>query len=289
MESFSYLLRFGAIVRKERNALHLNQVEFYKYLFPDTTKQDENIKKKMNIIENGKQASVDIDLFLALCDKCDVSADYLLGMNPFRNHDIESICKYTGLSENAVRQLHTWQNDANNGGDISRIGNAFWSGEEERQMNLAYAKLNAIQYLKILNCLFSESETKDLINGKKRTEKYSNVGVLYSLHLLCITKPYRILGKPMLNETLGEGYEYYLEHNPYLQRLFDQVSLNAAEDMILQDENDVWYPINMNTVFEQIARNHLNKSLDRLIESIKKEFGDSQNSDAVHHRHNEQY
>ena len=271
MELNSYLFRFGDIVRKERNSLGLNQVEFFKHLFPDTNKRDENIKKKMNAIETGKQKSVDMDFLMALCDKCEVSADYLIGNDPYRNHDLESICEYTGLEEKAVRRLHGWQNDANNGADTSIIGDAFWGEEGEKQMNKAYAKQYALQYLKILNYLFAESETKEKINGKMQKEKYSNIGVLYSLHLLCITKPYRVIGKPLLKEMLGDEYEVMFEHNPYLRSCFDSISLNAEETMVLQDDNDVWYPLNINTVFEQIARNHLNKSLDRLIESIKKD------------------
>ena len=272
MESISYPKRFGDIVKRERNALGLSQTAFYKYLFPETNKEDENIKKKMNAIENGKQKGVEVDFFIALCDKCDVSADYLIGASQYRNHDLDSICNYTGLTENAVRQLHRWQNSANNGSDTSIIGHAFWGDEGEKEMTLAIEKQYALQYLKILNLLFSESETKERINGKMQKEKYSNVGVLYSLHLLCITKPYRIIGQPLLEETLGDWYETLLERNPYLKSHLDRISVNAAETMLLQDDNDVWYPLNINAVFEQIARNHLNKSLDRLIESVKKEF-----------------
>ena len=96
----------------------MNQIEFYKYLFPDTDKEDENIKKKMNKIENGKQSSVDFDFFLALCHKCDVSSDYLIGKDSYENFDIKQVCEYTGLSEAAVKQLHKWQTDANNGADL---------------------------------------------------------------------------------------------------------------------------------------------------------------------------
>ena len=64
MELINHPRRFGNTVRSIRKKKHMNQIEFYKYLFPDTDKEDENIKKKMNKIENGKQSSVDFDFFL---------------------------------------------------------------------------------------------------------------------------------------------------------------------------------------------------------------------------------
>ncbi len=282
MESISYPIIFGEIVRKERNARNLNQVEFYKFLFPNTCKEEENIKKTMNAIENGKRSSVSIDFFMAFCEKCDVSADYLIGNDHYRNHDIAYICEYTGLTEKTVRTLHGWQDDANNGADISIIGNAFWGDEGEKQMEMAYSKMYALQYLRILNYLFSEYETKEKFNGKQKRVKYSNTGVLYALHQLCITKPYRLKGKLLFEETFGHGYEYILARDPFLKNCLDSVSLNATDTMVLQDENDVWYPLNINSVFEQIARNHLNKSIDRLIESIKKEFSQKQIKEVVH-------
>ena len=146
----------------------------------------------------------------------------------------------------------------------------------------AYDKLYGIQYLKILNYLFSEFETKEKINGKTRKYKFSNVGVLHALHLLCITKPYRVLGKVLMEESIGSGYEAILEHDPYLRSCFDHISLDAEKNMVLQDENDVWYPLDISDVFEQIARNHLNRSIDRLVESIKKDLKKAQNTDVVH-------
>ena len=284
MEYISYPIAFGDAVRKLRNAKKLNQIEFYRYLFPATAKTDENIKKTMNAIENGKRASVSIDFFMAICRKCDVSADYLIGNDQYRNYDVKYVCEYTGLSEDAVIKLHSWQEAANNGSDVSRIGEGFWGDEGERQVMLAYDKLYGLQYLKILNYLFYEYETKEKFNGKSKIVKMSNVGVLHALHLLCITKPYRVLGKALIEESIGSKYEAMIERDPYLDSLFDHISLDAASSMVLQDENDVWYPLNISDVFEQIARNQLNRSIDRLVESIKNDLRETQNVDVVHHK-----
>jgi hypothetical protein len=58
MELNGYLLAYGDCVRTERNKLKMSQVEFYNFLFPENTKEVENIKKKMNMIEKGKQKSL---------------------------------------------------------------------------------------------------------------------------------------------------------------------------------------------------------------------------------------
>ena len=57
MESFIHPVDFGEPVRAERKRLGLNQVAVYRFLFPQTNKEEETIKKKMNNIENGEPAS----------------------------------------------------------------------------------------------------------------------------------------------------------------------------------------------------------------------------------------
>ncbi len=47
----------------------------------------------------------DIGVLRAICEKYNVSADYLLGLMPDRNHAVSDACKQTGLSPEAVRRL----------------------------------------------------------------------------------------------------------------------------------------------------------------------------------------
>lgn len=49
----------------------------------------------------------DIDVLLKLADYYNVSTDYLLGLTaaPTTDKDVQYICDYTGLSENAVKEL----------------------------------------------------------------------------------------------------------------------------------------------------------------------------------------
>ena len=48
----------------------------------------------------------DIGVLRAICEKCGVSADYLLGLMEDENHAISDACKETGLSPEAVRKLN---------------------------------------------------------------------------------------------------------------------------------------------------------------------------------------
>lgn len=48
-----------------------------------------------------------------IAEKCEVSADWLLGLSDVRseNGDVRGVCNYTGLSEKAVNYLHTESKD----------------------------------------------------------------------------------------------------------------------------------------------------------------------------------
>ena len=54
MESYSYPKRFGKKLRNIRKSQKMSQVEFYKYLFPETSSSEEVIKKKMNKVDNNQ-------------------------------------------------------------------------------------------------------------------------------------------------------------------------------------------------------------------------------------------
>ena len=50
----------------------------------------------------------DIETLWTICKKCNVSADYLLGLSdePDMSQTVQSVCKYTGLSSDTVNFLH---------------------------------------------------------------------------------------------------------------------------------------------------------------------------------------
>ena len=122
MEVNSYLVVFGERLKTIRRQKNMSQVKFYNYLYPHNEKSEETIKKKMNMIERGKQKSLDLDFVLTVCHRCDLSVDFLLGIrDDYRNYDLKYICDYTGLDQEAVGWLHKWNQGKNNGADISRI------------------------------------------------------------------------------------------------------------------------------------------------------------------------
>ncbi len=55
----------------------------------------------------------DVITLLQIAEKCSVSTDYLLGQSDVRTQvpEIQSICKYTGLTESAVEWIHSISTD----------------------------------------------------------------------------------------------------------------------------------------------------------------------------------
>ena len=55
----------------------------------------------------------DVITLLQIAEKCSVSTDYLLGQSDVRTQvpEIQSICKYTGLTESAVEWVHSISTD----------------------------------------------------------------------------------------------------------------------------------------------------------------------------------
>lgn len=51
----------------------------------------------------------DIGVLCAICEKYNISADYLLGLIPDTNHAVSDVCRETGLYPNAARRLRLLQ------------------------------------------------------------------------------------------------------------------------------------------------------------------------------------
>ena len=230
----------------------------------------------MNSVENGKQKTVDFAFLLAVCQKCQVSADYILGLKTdFRNHENQFVSDYTGLDETAVIQLHKWNKDRNNEVDLSILGRAF-RDDEELLAEKAYAKQTGTTFLRIINYLFKEGELPSSIL-KNKTEPYSNLLILHSLYLLCMAQPKVLTGAVKRDEI--DGLEELLmfkaanpayDDNP-LMRYLDYMKLDGSKLMVLEDENNVFYPVSMKEILEQIARRKLDKGLENLIASVNQD------------------
>lgn len=67
-----------------------------------------------------------------------------------------------------------------------------------------------------------------------------------------------------------EGYEDFLfKMHPHLKTVLERVTIDASSTVILQDDSEIWYPLDVKSIIEQIGRRHLDKSIDRLIDTIK--------------------
>ena len=85
------------------------RIDFYNFLFSDDSGEkgihDESKRKNVYNWECSKD-SIPIPILKKICEKCDCSSDYLLGMQKERNHDLHFISNYTGLSADAIDCLH---------------------------------------------------------------------------------------------------------------------------------------------------------------------------------------
>lgn len=268
MEIKRYLDALGDYVYRIRKEKKMNQVEFYDYLFPDNTLYDENKKKKMNAIEHSKQKYVDWELLITLCEKCDVSADYILGLRKdYSSHEREFICNYTGLEEKAVRKLHKWNLAKNNGTDISKLDDAFCGDDADEQYNKTREKQEGMQLLKIINYLFTEGVRRNPDRRGKK-EPYTNLTILYALYMLTLAKP-EIMNAYLSNESLEGNWDLFnFSVTDVSER---QVVVDASKPFFLRDSTKLWHFCSAKIIIEQYARRQLDKSIDRLVEQLSKE------------------
>lgn len=264
MERFDNLINFGNCVKKIRKDRKQNQVDFYRNLYPEVCNSDYNIKKTMNKIENGKMVHLNTDFVIRLCKTCKVSSDYLLGIaNNYTNHEIEFISNYTGLEETAIKQLHTWNIDKNNGIDTSNIEEAFFAEEAEDRMKM-YRQLDGIAMLKIVNCLFKSGLRKSK-NKKGKSERFSNISILHSLYLMCMAKPERVEAHMLPDDYM----EFLMKTNNSLRSSLDSITIDFNKPMILVDNNKTHYLLNPKETLERIGRDNLNRGVEWLIEQVK--------------------
>ena len=264
MEQFDNLTAFGKHIKDIRNEMGLTQVEFYRYIYPEDNNDDYNLKKQMNKIERGKRVNLKADFIIRVCKTCNVSADYLFGLSTdFRNHETEFIHNYTGLDEIAIKQLHKWNNDKNNGVDTSMIEEAFFAEEAEEHMKM-YAQQDGIAMLKIVNYLFKSGKRKNR-NRKGKTERYSNLGILRSLYLMSMAKPERLEAHIIPDEYL----EFLIENNKFLYSHLEPVNIDLKKTITLVDNDKTHYCFDPKETLERIGRDNLNRGVDWLIEQVK--------------------
>lgn len=211
-------------------------------MFPNKETTTENIKKKMNSIEKGKMKSFDFDFFLTMCKTFELSADYVLDIEPkYENHDVDFICSYTGLNPQAVKYLHQLNRNANVEIDNAESGYFIDSFRLEQLLN----KQTGIIYLKIINLLLQDTE-------KKQPSKFN---ILHSLYLLCMAKPTEVIGHK-LDLSLSDSDN-------------QMVRLYPSDTICIKDENGIWYGADASELLKQKARKQLELDIDQLVIQMK--------------------
>ena len=273
MESNSHSIGFGKNIRNIRKKKGMTQTEFYQFLFPESTSSEEAIKKKMNKVEKGAQKSIDLEMFLRICDKCDISADYLIGKEKdYSNYDRKYIGNYTGLSDNAIKQLHEWRIAKN----ISTDGYCFdevalVEGDSHDDSELIHMKKeSAMLFLGMINLLFESGKHTVTINGHKSEEAFSNLAVIYALYMLCMDQPKTI-----------SGYltKEFMEENFRNSKLFDDYVQIDASKVSFEDETNVLFPLKVEMVIHQYAWKRLENAVELLRMQIKEKRNSHQNAD----------
>lgn len=99
------MIAFSERLKALRKAAGFNQTELGEKLNCQRT--------RIADLERGKSTPSLEDIEI-LCREFDVSSDYLLGLSDVRTNepDVKMICDYTGLSEEAVRNLHDYVSSA---------------------------------------------------------------------------------------------------------------------------------------------------------------------------------
>ncbi len=268
MESKSYLITFGERINSIRKGKKMSQVEFYRLLYPEVENSDANIMSTMRKIEHGRTKYLNVDFLLRTCSKFGISADYLLGLTQdYANHENEFVCNYTGLEEIAVKQLHDWNVDKNNGADISKIEEAFWEEEEEDHIKM-HKKQDGIAMLRIVNYLFKSGERKSK-QRKSRREPYSNISILYSLYLMSMAKPFRVEAYTIIEDWV----KLFFQHvpNQEMLRSLEYTSVDLNKPIVMVDNNKVHYLVNPKKYLEVLGREQLEQGVNWLIEQVKRD------------------
>ena len=92
----------GNNIAERREELNYNQSDLSELLGVSTT--------TISLWETGKKKP-SLKNLIHLCNALECDLDYLLGKADYSTKEIETVCEYTGLSENAAKELHKMKSD----------------------------------------------------------------------------------------------------------------------------------------------------------------------------------
>ena len=243
----------GDKVRSLRKRKKMNQVTFYRDLYPEKVLEEENIKKKMNAIENGTRKTVDYDFLFRLCDKYEVSLDYLFGFETeYPNYENKAVSNYTGLSSEAVGQLHFWSKYKDK--DIPEISSDM-SEKQFKEWALEKTRKGEAQWiLDITSKLLEKKGVKDKKSG------IADLSILYDIYMMSLEPPETITGIP---EEIAKG------DMEYMQKIY-QAEKISTESISFRDSMGEIHSIDIGAVNQQIWKERLLKDIDVFISEIRK-------------------
>lgn len=113
-----------------------------------------------DIIAGKKKAGISSTTLIQLCSYFQVSADYLLGLadNATIEPEVQAVCQYTGLSQEAVEVLHRYQ-----AGQDGGVYDVVYDPEEAQQTGRAY--------LQTISGILSHPDSRDIWKNAARASE----------------------------------------------------------------------------------------------------------------------
>ncbi len=253
MDKYIPLIEMGKKIYDVRKRNHMSQIAFYKSLFPEKDLYEENIKKKMNAIENGKNKKCDYELLFRLHEKYDISLDYLFGFETeYPNYDNKAASDYTGLSAEAIRQLHYWNNHKNN--SHPQILSDMTDQQIEQLLNEITRIQESNWILDIVSKLleFKSDGGMDIGNA--------DLSILYDIYMMTLDSPDIVLGIP---EDIARNNMAFTEKISHYERI-------AADTISFSDSMNELHPINIGEINRQIWKQRLMNDLEKFTVEVRK-------------------
>jgi len=168
---------FSSRIRKLREERGLNQGQF-----ADSV----GISRGAMSYYEQEARTPDIGVLRAICEKCGVSADYMIGLTPDQNHAVSDVCLETGLYPIAVKKLRLIKKikEIKSGNVPMRIVGEFDDDIEEALQLTPFTAATPM-----VNLLFMDSNGLSLLNLLS--------AVIFGAEL-CEGNEYKKIEKPMI-------------------------------------------------------------------------------------------
>lgn len=252
METNLPLIKLGEFVWKTRKDMKMTQIEFYRYLFPEKSLDDENIKKKMNVIENGKGKNLNYEFLFRLHERFDLSIDCLFGFETeYPNYENKAACKYTGLEPEAIRQLHFWNKYLNM--DESLLENAITT-DNNKILFVEKNRINEAKWIfEILNMILQPK------SNEERKDGISDLSILYDIFMMVTSEIEKVVGIPM--EVMGSNLSWN-------EKMMNNIAI-SPESLCFSDSMNEPHNVNIKEINRKIWEERLMNDIDDMIEHIK--------------------